>query len=283
VAFPPLQEQERIAAYLDASCAAIDAAVAAKHRQVAALEALRLSTVTHAVTAGLDPSATRKGCHTPWFREAPSHWRIERLKDIVSAFVDYRGKTPQKTREGIPLITARNIRGGRIDFSESQEYISEDDYDDWMVRGFPQRGDVLVTTEAPMGEVAPIEDTRIALAQRIVLLKTRKSEMTNEYLRYYFLSAAGAAEIRRYATGSTALGIKARWLKIISVLVPPLAEQQAISHLLDDRCGQIEPLSRTIGGQIDALMAYRASLIHECATGQRRVSEEDLNRVKAHG
>ena len=281
VPLPSPPGQSNIAAYLDASCAAIDAAVAAKRHQVEILQALHRSTITHAVTAGLDPSAKKKGSNTSWFRDLPSHWRIERLKDLISKFVDYRGKTPEKTAEGIPLVTARNIRNGRIDFSLSQEYISEVDYDDWMVRGFPEQGDVLVTTEAPMGEVASVEDTRIALAQRIVLLKTNSAEMTNDYLRYFLLSAAGSAEIRRYATGSTALGIKARWLKIISVLVPPVEEQIAIARYLDGHCKQVEPLIQRIEEQIETLVAYRNSLIHECVTGQRRVTQADLKRVGA--
>jgi type I restriction enzyme, S subunit len=201
---------------------------------------------------------------------------------VVTDFVDYRGKTPEKTREGIPLVTARNIRGGRIDFSGSQEYIAEGDYDGWMVRGLPERGDVLITTEAPMGEAARVEDTGIALAQRIVLLKTEKSEMTNEYLLYFFLSAAGSAEIRRCATGSTALGIKARFLKAIRVLVPPLPEQSAISRSLDNHCQKIEPLIRKLNEQIDALLTYRGSLIHEYVTGRQRVPHEELIKAEAY-
>ena len=181
---PPKHEQERIATFLDNACAFIDEALAAKRRQLEVLDELRRATITHAVTAGLDGSSSDRESATQWFRRAPAHWHIKRLKDVVSKFVDYRGRTPEKTPEGIPLVTARNIRGGKIDFTESQEYIAEEDYDDWMVRGLPKRGDVLITTEAPMGEVAAVEDTDIALAQRIVLLKTNRY-MTNEYLTIF--------------------------------------------------------------------------------------------------
>src|SRR4051794_38043466 len=75
------------------------------------------------------------------------------LDDLLLALIDYRGKTPPKTDSGVRLITAKVIKNGRIDRSRA-EYISEETYHAWMRRGMPQRGDILVTTEAPLGEVA---------------------------------------------------------------------------------------------------------------------------------
>jgi type I restriction enzyme S subunit len=123
---------------------------------------------------------------------------------VINRFVDYRGKTPEKGESGVPLVTARNIKYGHIDFSLSQEFIPEDDYDEWMVRGLPEIGDVLVTTEAPLGEAAQVEDPYIALAQRIILLKADNRQISNEYLKYHFASASGTGELWSRATGSTA-------------------------------------------------------------------------------
>ena len=97
-----------------------------------------------------------------------------------------------------------------------------------MVRGLPEVGDVLVTTEAPLGESAQIENSHIALAQRIILLKADKARLTNEYLKYHFASASGTGELWSRATGSTAVGIKASHLRETLITVPPLKEQQAI-------------------------------------------------------
>jgi len=94
-----------------------------------------------------------------------SEWKELPLEDAMDAIIDYRGKTPKKTDSGIPLITAKIVKNGRI--NPTQEYIAEADYDAWMQRGIPQKGDVVLTTEAPLGEVAQLNGEKIALAQRI--------------------------------------------------------------------------------------------------------------------
>ncbi len=78
----------------------------------------------------------------------PNDWEVKKISD-GSTYVDYRGKTPQKTVSGIILITARNIKVGYIDYDISNEYISPEDYSVVMSRGLPEIGDVLMTTEAP--------------------------------------------------------------------------------------------------------------------------------------
>ncbi len=90
----------------------------------------------------------------------------------MEAIIDYRGKTPKKTDSGVPLITAKIVKGGRV--LEPFEFIAEDNYDSWMVRGLTQAGDVVVTTEAPLGEVAQLTDANVALAQRIVTLVVKR-------------------------------------------------------------------------------------------------------------
>jgi type I restriction enzyme S subunit len=61
--------------------------------------------------------------------------------------------------------------------------------------------------------------------------------------------------------------------------VPPVEEQTAIARYLDQHCKQVEPLIQRIEEQIETLVAYDKSLIHECVTGQRRVTEADLKQV----
>jgi type I restriction enzyme S subunit len=96
-------------------------------------------------------------------------WSSIVLEDACEKIIDYRGKTPKKSEKGIRLVTAKVIKGGRIN-DEPAEYIPESDYDQWMTRGIPKRDDILITTEAPLGEVAILRtDEKIALAQRTIL------------------------------------------------------------------------------------------------------------------
>ncbi|MFK8183408.1 MAG: hypothetical protein AB8B99_08535 [Phormidesmis sp.] len=117
----------------------------------------------------------------------PSTWELESIEDSVEAIIDYRGKTPTKTDKGIPLITAKIVGDGQI--SEPFEFVSEETYDKWMSRGFPKKGDVLITTEAPLGEVAQLNIEKVALAQRIILLRGHSERLDNGYLRWVLQSS----------------------------------------------------------------------------------------------
>ena len=150
-----------------------------------------------------------------------------------------------------------------------------------MVRGLPEIGDVLVTTEAPLGEVAQVENEHIALAQRIILLKADKKKVTNEYLKYFFLSAAGQGELWTQASGSTALGIKASRFKGIAVLLPPLHEQKEITRHLEAALPRIDSMVRVLREDISRVSEYRSALISAAVTGQIRTREDTPEEATA--
>jgi len=273
VGFPPLSEQRAIDTFLDRQTAKIDALVTKQERLIKLLQEKRAALISHAVTKGLDPDVEMKDSGIPWLGEIPAHWRLLQLRRVIEKFVDYRGKTPEKVQDGIPLITARNIENGAINFDLSQEFIREEDYDSWMVRGLPEVGDVLITTEAPLGESAQIVDARIALAQRIILLKADKERITNNYLKYHFAANSGQGELWSRATGSTAIGIKAYHLRAILVTVPPIEEQENIAAHLDRETARLDTLITKIQKMIERLEEYRTALISAAVTGKMDVRE----------
>ena len=165
-------------------------------------------------------------------------WKQYRLIDVLDTLIDYRGKTPKKTSSGVPLITAKIIKKGRIE--TPTEFISVDDYDSWMVRGFPKVGDVVLTTEAPLGEVAQLDDANIALAQRVVTLRGKSDVLDNTYLKYYFLSNVGQQRLKARETGTTVTGIKQSELREVIVDVPPYKVQVGIAKALKSLDDKIE-------------------------------------------
>lgn len=273
-ALPPVGEQRAIADFLDRETAKIDPLVEKNQRLIELLVEKRTALITQAVTKGLDPSIPMKDSGIEWLGKIPEHWELLSLRRIVRKFVDYRGKTPAKSASGVPLVTARNVTNGRLDMTVSEEFIPDDLYDKWMVRGFPELGDVLVTTEAPLGECAQIQDTGAALAQRLILLKCDKQVMTNDYLKYHFLSAAGQGELWSRATGSTAVGIKAWRLKETLITVPSISEQRAIAESLDRETTKIGALISKSHEAIDKLREYRTALISAAVTGKIDVRQE---------
>jgi type I restriction enzyme S subunit len=150
----------------------------------------------------------------------------------------------------------------------------EDEYEEWMVRGWPEVGDVLVTTEAPLAETAQIVDTWVALAQRIILLKVNAAKMLNEYLKYHFMSVFGEGELWSQASGSTALGIRADRFKGSLVVIPPLREQEAIVRFLNRELAALEEPIQRIGASVEILQKYRTVLISAAVTGKIDVRSE---------
>ncbi len=162
--------------------------------------------------------------------EFPSAWRCLRIEDCMSAIIDYRGKTPHKTSYGVPLVTAKIVKGGRI--LPHEEYISPDDYDDWMRRGMPEPGDIVITTEAPLGEIAQLDNQKVALAQRLITLRGLPDLLDNTYLKFAMQSKFVQDQIRSRESGTTVLGIKQSELRLVELPVPPIPEQRVIAQIL---------------------------------------------------
>ena len=141
------------------------------------------------------------------FKGFTDDWKQRKLIDVCD-YVDYRGKTPTKTDSGVFLVTAKNVKDGYIDYGASQEYISEDDYEEVMHRGKPEIGDVLITTEAPCGNVAQVNRADIALAQRIIKYRGQSNIVDNTYLKYYLLSPEFQNILNAKSSGGTVKGIK---------------------------------------------------------------------------
>lgn len=175
-------------------------------------------------------------------------WKQDKLIDLLDSLIDYRGKTPRKVDKGIPLITAKIVKNGRID--TPTEFLDIEDYDNWMVRGFPKNGDVILTTEAPLGEVAQLDDNKIALAQRIVCLRGKEGVLDNTFLKYFLLSSLGQARLKARETGTTVTGIKQSELKEVLIDYPPYKYQKQITSILKSLDDKIE-LNRHINENLE--------------------------------
>ena len=209
-------------------------------------------------------------------------WDVKPLDEVVEHFIDYRGKTPKKTNQGIPLITAKIVKDGRL--LEANEYIAEEDYDDWMTRGYPEIDDVVLTTEAPLGEVALIKDKNVALAQRIITLRGFKDKLDNKFIKYWFQSEYGQYELDSRASGTTVFGIKASVLKKVPVPVPPLPEQKAIASVLsslDDKIDLLHRQNKTLEAMAETL--FRQWFIEEAKEDWEEVTLGDLCEVITKG
>ena len=213
------------------------------------------------------------------FSEFEGSWKKSSLSSLLEKVIDYRGKPPPKSDDGIVLITARNVKQGFLDFT-SKEFIASEDYDSWMNRGIPQKGDVLFTTEAPLGNVCIFPEGGVyALGQRTLTLRTKSSLSNGEFLFYILQSPKIREEIFSQSTGSTAKGIKSSIFKEIPLEVPSIAEQEKIASFL----GAIDTRLTQLRRKHELLQTYKRGVMQKIFSqeirfkGDRRKPFPDWN------
>ena len=161
------------------------------------------------------------------------------MEDALEEIIDYRGKTPKKSDSGIPTLSAKSVKNNHIDYSLCY-YISPDEYKHFMVRGFPKVGDVLLTTEAPMGMVARLDRDDIGIAQRLLTLRGKTGVLDNEYLLYFLQSSIGQSLLKVRETGTTVTGIKQAEFRKIQIDIPEISVQKKIGGILRSLDQKIE-------------------------------------------
>lgn len=280
---PPLLEQQRIAAYLDASCAAIDAAVAAKRRQIETLDALRKSIIQRAVTRGIAASVPLESTGNAWMEQIPRGWKLVCLKRIAEI---QGGLTLGKQYEGPlierPYLRVGNVQDGRLDLAD----VSVIELPASVAAGVELRHDDVLMTEGGdldklgrghlwKGEIPGCLHQNHIFAVRCSLHKLKPMFLAYvtaaKYGRDYF-EATGKKTTNLACTNATKVGL-------FPIPLPPLPEQEAICIHLDEKLGELRCIVTTIEAQIATLTAYRKSLIHECVTGQRRITAAEVRAI----
>ena len=192
--------------------------------------------------------------------DLPDSWEWIRLGNLAK-FIDYRGKTPNKTKSGIPLITAKNIKYGYLK-ETPKEYISKEEYNIWMTRGIPKYGDVVFTTEAPLGNVAQLLlKGKFALAQRAITFSLYVNS-NRAFLKYVLMAPVIRNEIEKKATGTTAKGIKASKLKKVLIPLPPLKEQKRIVAKVDELFAKCDILEKQLTQSEQQRQKVCESILH---------------------
>ena len=245
IPIPSLDEQQRIVSRLDSAFAHIDELKANAEKQLSEARTL----FQKALTKAMEP---QKG------------WKEDILVNVLN-FIDYRGSTPNKLTEGVPLVTAKNVKFGYIDYT-IKDFISREEYNSRKSRGISHKGDLLFTTEAPLGNVAIADLDEFSAGQRLITLQQYdkpKYKTINEFYYYYMLGSVFQKRIKELATGATAQGIKAKLLKTVLVPIPPLTEQQRIVSRLDSLSAHIRELEEVLQKTIAECDALKQALLRK--------------------
>jgi type I restriction enzyme S subunit len=251
IPLPPLSEQQRIVSKLDKLFEKIDKSIALHQLNMDEADIFMGSVLNDVFDI-----------------EKVSNWDAYQF-DKISKFIDYRGKTPKKIDSGIQLITAKNVRFGYL-LDDPKEYMSDISYDEWMVRGIPNKGDVLFTTEAPLGNVAILNtDEKRIFAQRIITFQPINDEVyQSNFLYYYMMSPYFRGNLFEKSTGTTVKGIKSSILKKFIIKIPSISIQQKVVKYLDEVSEKIEKVKSVQKVKMDSLIALKASILDRAFKGE---------------
>lgn len=283
---PPLKEQQLIADYLDASCAIIDKAGNAKRSQLLTIDFLGKAFIQQAVTRGLSNNVKLIDTGNAWMDKIPQGWQLVSLKRLakiqggLTLGKQYAGPLVER-----PYLRVGNVQDGCLELSD----VSIIEIPATEAAGVELRpGDVLMTEGGDLdklgrgylwdGQIPGCLHQNHIFAVRCLPYKLKPSFLayltSAKYGRDYF-EATGKKTTNLANTNATKVGQ-------FPIPLPPLPEQEEICAYLDRKIFEINGIKTIIEKQISTLLAYRRSLIHECVTGRRRVTEADVKKVREH-
>ena len=172
------------------------------------------------------------------FKGFTEAWEQRKFFDCIERIIDFRGRTPKKlgmdwSESGYLALSAINVKDGYIDLTQDVHYGNQELYDKWMIGNELHKGQVLFTTEAPMGNVAQVPDNRqYILSQRTIAFNVGKGKIAENFLATILRSPSVSFALTSLASGGTAKGVSQSSLSKLDIIIPKnLDEQDSISNI----------------------------------------------------
>ena len=271
--FPPLNEQEKIAQFLDYKTKQIDELIKKKETLIEKLDEKRTAIISHAVTKGLDSSVPIKDSGIEWLGDIPKHWKVIRLKHLANKITDGEHISPKNIDIGIPLLSAKDIRERYIRFDDAS-YVTEEDAQVFWKRCKPEKGDILIVSRgATVGRIGFVEiNTKFCLMGSVILIKLNDI-VYPDFIYFATNQNYVQKSIIQVSDASAQQAIYLIDVKETKFFIPPYNEQKQISKHLDQKTAQIDQQKAKIKQAIELLKEYRTSLITNAVTGKIDVSQ----------
>ena len=269
VLVPPINDQQRIASYLDKKCGEIDELIALQEKMIAQLTEYKQAVITEAVTKGLDPNAKLVPSGIEWIGDMPEGWKVCKMKYLCNYIKDGTHFSPNTVAEGYPYITATDVRGVGIDYNNAKKVTKEVFIELQKAGCQPHKGDILLVKDgATTGRVGMMaDDTECVLLSSVAMLSTN-NKTTNKYLMYILMSDLLQSQMKLSMAGAALPRITLIKLTNFISLYAPLPEQHSIASYLDAKCSEIDTLIALKRQKIESLNAYKKSIIYEAVTGK---------------
>lgn len=247
---PPFAEQTAIATYLDQATANIDQVISTKQKQLEKLEQYKQSKIHECVTKGLNPDVTLKPSGIDWIGDVPGHWKTKRIKDIANL-----QSGDNITAEQITAVGDYSVYGG----NGLRGY-----YDHFTHNGFYA---LIGRQGALCGNINYASGKFWASEHAVVVTIFEGSDM------FWLGEVLREMNLNQYSHGSAQPGLAVENIRKLKIPYPPRNEQREISDYLKLLSETVSKEKTIIEQQIEKLKQYRKSLIHECVTGKRKVTE----------
>lgn len=269
LAIPPINEQEKIIAFLDHETAKIDELIAEQQRLIELLKEKRQAVISHAVTKGLNPNATMKDSGIEWLGKMPEHWEICHLKHKTIKITDGSHISPETESGVYEFVSTRDVRDDGIDF-ENCLRTSEQSYEYLVRTGCkPSIGDVLFSKDGTIGRTVVVrEDRDFVVASSLIIIKPNGEAIAPDFLNYLCQSSIVFGQVENFVKGVGLPRLSIQNLLRIVGIFPPIAEQIQIVDYLNLVLDQMAPLLASAQDAITLLQERRTALLSAAVTGK---------------
>ena len=273
IIIPSIDEQQRIADYLDKKCGEIDSLIALQEQMIEKLKAYKQSVITEAVTKGLDPNAKLVPSGIDWIGEIPEEWKVlKTLFTLKMPITDGPHTTPKLFDNGIPFVSAEAVScgNGSIDFDHIRGFISQEFYEECCLKYIPEIDDVyMIKSGATTGKVSIVDTDKVfTIWSPLAVFRSNRNIIIPRFMFYTLQGDYYQKQISLYWTFGTQQNIGMRTLEQLAIVLPPLSEQQTIASYLDEKCADIDRLIALKQQKIETLKDYKKSVIYEAVTGK---------------
>ena len=263
IALPSLDEQRRIADFLDTETARINRMLAIRSTSRTLIEQKTFSAIAGLVTVGTGPT---RQTSNPWIPVTGAEWDVVPLKRRWR-IIDCKHRTPTYVEDGYPVISPGDISPGRLDTSVAHRFVNEEDYRDLADHlRRAQRGDIVYGRNASVGVAAFVDtEEKFTMGQDVCRIT---SEDQNQLFLAYFLNSAALSQLGSLQIGSTFTRINIGTLLELSVACPPSDEQRRLAAEMDVITDDMRSLVGAIDRQLALFAEHRQALITAAVTGQ---------------
>lgn len=268
--FPPLEEQKKIAEYLDKLNNEIDKFIKNKERLIELLEESKKRKIFDAITKGLNKNVGQKESGFAWIGSIPKHWELKKIKSFANHV--QRGSSPTYVNESeLVVISQASMSSGFIDDTKFK-YQAKAKIETFKGRLYPN--DVLLasTGGGVLGKAIVFEREGDYIADgHLTIIRDKKKRFNPKFL-YYFLSINFDFIEGYLGQGSTnQTELQRGWFRDLYLPFPALKEQNEIVEFISKFCEEINSAISKAEKEISSIKEYREALITDLVTGKRTV------------